>query len=404
MVVEHLHRGGGGRAGYARRVTDSPNLRPDSLVVAAGRPPRETGAPVNPPVVLSSTYIGTTTPGPDELLYARYDTETWRPLEEAVGALEGSTNRALAFASGMAAITAALALVPNGGALVLPRHSYNVTLVAARAHAEQRGLRILEVDIADTDAVLAALRTGGAGTALWVESPTNPMLEIADIPALAAAAHELGGLVIADNTFATPLAQRPLAMGADVVVHSVTKYLAGHSDLVMGAAVTDDADLWGRIKGQRDVHGAIPGPWEAWLALRGLRTLALRVQRSQASALELAHRLQGHPQVLEVRHPGLPSHPQHERAAAQMTGFGSVLTLRPRGGPTAAERLAQHVRLWVPGTSLGGVESLVERRRRLPSEPATVPEDLLRLSVGIEDVDDLADDLLTALEKASAGS
>jgi cystathionine gamma-synthase len=280
---------------------------------------------------------------------------------------------------------------------VIPRHSYNVSLVAARAHAEQRGLTLVEVDIADTDAVIAALAAADAPT-LWLESPTNPMLEIADIPALVSATRERGGLVIADNTFATPLGQQPLALGVHVVVHSVTKYLAGHSDVVMGAAVTDDPDLWSRLKTHRDVHGAVPGPWEAWLALRGLRTLALRVQRSQQSALDLAQRLEEHPAALEVRHPGLASHPQHERAAAQMTGFGSIITLRPHGGAAAAAAIAGAVELWVPGTSLGGVESLIERRRRLPSEPVTVPEDLLRLSVGIEDVEDLAEDLLAALE------
>ena len=378
-------------------MTNAHTLRPDSLVVAAGRPPRETGAPVNPPVVLSSTYIGTDAPGPDDLLYARYDTESWRPLEEALGTLEGSRRRALVYSSGMGAVSAAIGLVAGGGTLVMPRHSYNVSLIAARAHAEQRGLTLAEVDIADTEAVLAALARAEQPT-LWLESPTNPMLEIADIPALVTATHGRGGLVIADNTFATPLAQQPLALGADVVVHSVTKYLAGHSDVVMGAAITDDAHLWDQLKIHRDVHGAIPGPWEAWLALRGLRTLALRVERSQRSALDLARRLEAHPATLQVRHPGLPSHPQHTRAAAQMSGFGSIITLRPHGGTEAARRIAHAVRLWVPGTSLGGVESLIERRRRLPSEPATVPDDLLRLSVGIENVDDLADDLLAALE------
>jgi len=377
-------------------VTDHAHLRPDSLVVAAGRPAREPGAPVNPPIVLSSTYIGTDAPGPDELLYARYDTESWRPLEETIGALERSTNRALAFSSGMAAISAALSLVPNRGTLVMPRHSYNISLVAARAHAEQRGIHLREVAIDDTADVVGALEDS-TRPVLWVESPTNPMLEVADVPALVEATHARHGLVIADNTFATPLGQRPLELGADVVVHSVTKYLGGHSDLVMGAVVTNDTAYWRSLKTQRDVHGGIPGPFEAWLALRGLRTLALRVERSQANALELARRLEGHQHVLEVRHPGLASHPQHERAAAQMLGFGSVLTLRPHGGAAAAQALAGNVRLWVPGTSLGGVESLIERRRRLPAEPHSVPDDLLRLSVGIEHVEDLADDLFAAL-------
>lgn len=376
------------------------NLHPDSLVVSAGRPPRQTGQPVNPPVVLSSTYVGIGAPTPDDLLYARYDTETWRPLEEALALLEGARERALAFGSGMAAISAALHLVPPGGTLLMPRHSYNVSLVAARTLASDRDVRLIEVDIAETEAVIAALDDADPepGLVLWLESPTNPMLEIADLPALIGAARDRQALVIADNTFATPLAQRPLDLGADVVVHSVTKYLAGHSDVVLGAVLTSDPALWARLKEHRDIHGATPGPWEAWLALRGLRTLALRVQRSQASALDLAHRLQRHPKVAEVSHPGLPSHPQHERAKAQMTGFGSILTLRPVGGPAAAEALVSAVRLWVPGTSLGGVESLIERRRRLPSEPSTVPADLLRLSVGIEDADDLATDLVTALD------
>lgn len=381
-------------------MSSAEHLRTDSLVVAAGRPPRVPGAPVNAPVVLSSTYIGVDEPHPDQLLYARYGTESWLPLEETIGALEGATERALVFGSGMAAISAALTLVPGGGTLIMPRHSYNTSRVAARSSAEQRGITLIEVDIADTTAVIAEVAAAQAPV-LWIESPTNPMLEIADIRTLAAAVHERGGRVIVDNTFATPLAQLPLSLGADVVVHSVTKYLAGHSDLVMGAVVTDDPQLWAALKSHRDVHGAIAGPWEAWLALRGIRTLALRVERSQRTALELAARLEAHPAVAEVRHPGLASHPQHDLARTQMTGFGSIITVRPAGGVAAAAAVAQSVRLWVPGTSLGGVESLIERRRRLASEPVSVPDDLLRLSVGIENVEDLADDLFAALEAAA---
>jgi cystathionine gamma-synthase len=382
-------------------MTHDPPLHPDSLVVALGRPPREVGAPVNPPVVLSSTYVGVDAPSPEHLLYARYDTETWQPFEEAIGTLEGAGRPGLLFSSGMAAISAALSLVEDGGGLVVPRHAYNVTLVAARELEQRHRVRVLPVDIADTDAVVAALDEAGERPVLWVESPTNPMLEVADIARLAEAAHERGGLAIADNTFATPLAQRPLGLGADVVVHSVTKYLAGHSDVVLGAAVAADPALQARLRQHRDVHGGVAGPFEAWLALRGLRTLALRVQRSQASALELAQRLEGHPHVVAVSHPGLGSHPQHQRAARQMTGFGSVLALRPVGGAAGAAEVARSVRLWLPGTSLGGVESLLERRRRLPSEPATVPEDLLRLSVGVEDVGDLLADLEQALARAA---
>jgi cystathionine gamma-synthase len=228
------------------------------------------------------------------------------------------------------------------------------------------------------------------------------MLEVADLPVLLAAARERGVLTAVDNTFATPLGQQPLAHGADVVVHSVTKYLAGHSDVVLGAAVARTAELTATLRAYRTLHGSIPGPFEVWLALRGLRTLALRVERSQANAAELARRLADHPDVVEVRHPSLPDDPGHGRASRLMTGFGSILGVRPRGGAAGADAVVGAVRLWVPATSLGGVESSLERRRRFATESLTVPEDLLRLSVGIEDVEDLWRDLDRAL-RASAG-
>lgn len=370
------------------------DLSPATLAVTAGRPARDPGAPVNPAVVLSSTYLSAGEPRPGDPLYTRYDAPTWHPFEEALGALEASPLPALVFGSGMAAVAATLALVPRGGRLVLPRHAYQVTLVLTADLAERSGLQVQTVDIADTDATLAATR--GAAM-LWVESPTNPMLEVADLPALVAGAHAAGALVAVDNTFATPLGQQPLVHGADVVVHSVTKYLAGHSDVVLGAAVTGDPDLRARLAAYRTTHGAIAGPWEVWLALRGLRTLALRVERSQRSAGVLAARLAEHPAVAEVRYPGLPTDPGHERASRLLGGFGSIIGLRPRGGQAAADAVVDAVRLWVPATSLGGVESMLERRRRFATESPTVPEDLLRLSVGIEDVEDLWRDLERAL-------
>jgi len=223
------------------------------------------------------------------------------------------------------------------------------------------------------------------------------MLEVADLPALIAAARAVGALTVVDNTFATPLVQQPLGLGADVVVHSVTKYLAGHSDVVLGAALTDDAELYARLLAYRTLHGAIAGPAEVYLALRGVRTLALRVERAQANALELAHRLAEHPEVVEVRHPGLPGDPGHARATAQMRGYGSVVGVRPTGGAAGADAVVAALGLWVPATSLGGVESSIERRRRFGTESLTVPADLLRLSVGIEDVEDLWTDLDQAL-------
>ena len=200
-----------------------------------------------------------------------------------------------------------------------------------------------------------------------------------------------------DNTFLTPLGQQPLLLGADVVVHSVTKYLAGHSDVVLGAAVAEDPALRARLASHRRVHGAIAGPWETWLALRGMRTLALRVRQSQDTASLLAHRLVGHPAVAEVRYPGLPTDPGHDRATAMLQSFGSIVGVRPKGGAQAADAVVDAVRLWVPATSLGGVESTLERRRRFTTESADVPEDLIRLSVGIEAPSDLWADLDRAL-------
>jgi cystathionine gamma-synthase len=369
-------------------------LSPATVVVAAGRPERTQGAPVNPPIVLSSTYVSQGVQQPGELLYTRMDTETWHPFEEALAALEGGEHPGVAFGSGMAAIAAVFSVVPAGGKVVLPRHAYQVTLGFADDLAARAGVEVVRVDVADTDQVVAAL---DGASLLLVESPTNPMIEVADLPVLLAAARERGVLTAVDNTFATPLGQQPLAHGADVVVHSVTKYLAGHSDVVLGAAVARTAELTATLRAYRTLHGSIPGPFEVWLALRGLRTLALRVERSQANAAELARRLADHPDVVEVRHPSLPTDPGHERAARLMTGYGSILGVRPRGGAAGADAVVGAVRLWVPATSLGGVESSLERRRRFATESRTVPEDLLRLSVGIEDVEDLWQDLDRAL-------
>jgi cystathionine gamma-synthase len=373
------------------------DLSPATVAVTAGRPATEREAPVNPPIVLSSTFVSTGKVAAGELFYGRAGQPTWEPFEAVLGTLEGSAHPAVLFGSGMAAIAAAMSLVPAGGRIVAPRHAYNVTLAYARDLATRTGAELTLVDIADTAEVVAALP--GADV-LWVESPTNPMLEVADLPALIAAAHDAGALVVVDNTFATPLVQRPFQHGADVVVHSVTKYLAGHSDVVLGAALADDDALHARLTAYRTLHGAIAGPFEAWLALRGVRTLALRLERQQANALELARRLAEHELVEEVRHPGLPGDPGHALASATMDGFGAIVGLRPRGGVTVADAVTEHVRLWVPATSLGGVESSIERRRRFPAESPTVPEDLLRLSVGIEDVEDLWRDLDQALRAA----
>ncbi len=390
-----------------------PSYAPETVLVDAARPDRSQGAAVNPPIVLSSTFIGSGDIGGAKYAYGRFGTPAWDPFEEALAELEHARLPGLVYGSGLAAIASALSLIPRGGTLLMPRHSYQGSLQSAEEIAERSGFDLVTVDIADTEAVIAALdevRNSGpapasaseanpalASAMLWIESPTNPMLEVADIPALLAAARERGVLSVVDNTFATPLLQTPLDHGADIVVHSVTKYLAGHSDVVLGAAVTSDDQLHARLLADRSIRGAIAGPFEVWLALRGLRTLSVRMERAQANAAEIAARLTAHPGVVEVRYPGLAGDPGHTRAAEQMNGFGAIVAFCVDDAQKATA-IAEAVRLWTPATSLGGVESLIERRRRHASEPESVPEGLLRLSVGIEHVDDLWNDLRAAID------
>ncbi len=364
-------------------MTAEPSRVPGELaaatrVVSLGRVPAEAGAQVGAPLVLTSTYHAD---GP--VSYARSGNPTWTAFEEAVGSLEGGD--ALVTASGMAAVTAALSLLPHGGTVVVPDAAYN-GLVASLLGLEAEGAAVLRrVDVTDTAAVIAAL--DGADL-LWLESPTNPLLEVADLATLAGTARERGVLTVVDNTFATPLVQRPLELGADVVVHSATKYLSGHSDLLLGVLVTAPTEggraLSARLQRHRQLHGGVAGPVETWLALRGLRTLHLRLERATANAAELARRLQGHPVVTRVRYPGT----------------GAIVSVEVTGGAFGAERVCAATRLWAHATSLGGVESTLERRRRHPDEPERVPEELVRLSVGIEDVEDLWADLDLALREA----
>ena len=232
----------------------------------------------------------------------------------------------------------------------------------------------------------------------WLESPTNPMLEVGDLPEILAAARRLGVVTAVDNTFATPILQRPLDLGADVVVHSATKFLAGHSDVLLGMTLTSNEELYKAMLHYRITNGAIPGPMEAWLGLRGLRTLALRVERAVQNAQVLAERLSEHPFVAEVRYPGLESHRGHEVAKKQMSGFGAILCITLDTDAQGARNVVEALKVWTPATSLGGVESLVERRRRHGSEPESIPESMLRLSVGIENVDDLYNDLVEAFK------
>ncbi len=323
---------------------------------------------------MASTYVA----GGD-LEYGRYANPTWTAFEDALGALEGG--RCLAFATGLAAVSTIFDLVGNGEKVVAPRHAYNGSVMQLADLELRDRVKPHLVDISDTAAVVAACEEASL---VWLESPTNPAMEVADVPAITKAAHEAGAYVVVDNTFATPILQQPLDWDVDLVVHSATKYISGHADLLLGAVVTRDDELHDVLKGRRDLFGAIPGTFEAWLALRGLRTLPLRMERAQANAQELVRRLREREDLAEVRYPG----------------FGAMIGMvLPDGG--LADLVQHSTQLWVYATSLGGVESTLERRRRWKSEPATIPEGLIRLSVGIEDVEDLWEDLSRALDSAT---
>ena len=351
---------------------DRPAYRPATIAVTSGRPAHEPDSPLNEPLTMASTYVA----GGD-VEYGRYGNPTWAAFETALGDLEGG--RCLAFASGLAAVSTILDLVGQGAKVVAPRHAY-LGSIGQIADLEARGRITAElVDITDTDAVVKACADAAL---VWLESPTNPALEVAEIAPIVAAAHEAGAYVVVDNTFATPLLQQPLSLDADLVVHSATKFIAGHSDVLLGAVVTQDDQLHDVLKKRRDMIGATPGTFETWLALRGLRTLHVRLERAQANAQELVRRLGEHPAVGEVRYPG----------------FGAIISVVLAEGAMAADLLTRKTTLWVHATSLGGVESTFERRRRWKTEPATIPDGLVRMSVGIEDVDDLWDDLASALD------
>jgi cystathionine gamma-synthase len=375
----------------------------ETLAIHAGQEPDPLTGAVVPPVYQVSTYkqdgVGGLRSGGYE--YSRTANPTRTALEECLTALEGGTG-ALAFASGMAAEDCLLRTVCSpGDHVIIPDDAYGGTFRLFSRVYEQWGVSHTPVRISDLAAVRDALAARHARV-IWVETPTNPLLGIADISALAALAREAGALLVVDNTFASPYLQRPIALGADVVVHSTTKYLGGHSDVVGGALVVADAGLGERLAFQQNATGGIAGAFDAWLTLRGIRTLAVRMDRHGANAARTAEMLAAHPAVGQVLYPGLASHPGHELAAKQMRGFGGMVSFRVRAGAQEAAAVCARTRLFTLAESLGGVESLIELPGRMTHASAAgsalaVPDDLVRLSVGIENADDLVEDLRQAL-------
>jgi cystathionine gamma-synthase len=374
----------------------------ETQAIHAGQDPDPLTGSVVPPIYQTSTYkqdgVGGLRGGYE---YSRTANPTRTALEECLAALEGGS-RALAFASGMAAEDCLLRVVCRpGDRVIIPDDAYGGTYRLFSAVLEQGGIEYAPVHLPDIAAVRRSLAERPTRV-LWVETPTNPLLAIADIAALAEAAHEAGALLVVDNTFASPRLQRPLTLGADVVVHSTTKYLGGHSDVVGGALVTSDTKLADDADYLRNATGAVPGPFDSWLTLRGIRTLAVRMDKHGENAMRVAQMLSSHPAVSEVMYPGLPTHPGHSLAAKQMSGFGGMVSFRVRGGEDEAVAVCGRTRLFTLGESLGGVESLIEHPARMThasvaGSPLEVPGDLIRLSVGIEDIADLLDDLRQAL-------
>ncbi|HEY2443407.1 MAG TPA: cystathionine gamma-synthase [Streptosporangiaceae bacterium] len=384
----------------------------ETLAIHAGQEPDPLTGAVVPPIYQVSTYkqdgvgglrgdrtgSGGWVEGYD---YSRTVNPTRAALEECLAAIEGGT-RAIAFASGMAAEDCLLRTVCSpGDHVIIPDDAYGGTFRLFSKVYERWGVQYTPVRISDPAAVRAAAAEHQAKV-IWVETPTNPLLRIADIQALAAVARDAGALLVVDNTFASPYLQRPLSLGADVVVHSTTKYLGGHSDVVGGALVLADAGLGEQLAFHQNAMGAVAGPFDAWLTLRGIKTLAVRVDRHCANAARIAEMLTAHPAVGQVYYPGLPSHPGHELAAKQMRGFGGMVSFRVKAGMSEALAICGRTRLFTLGESLGGVESLIEHPGQMThasaaGSPLAVPDDLVRLSVGIENADDLVEDVRQAL-------
>ena len=367
----------------------------DTLAVHAGAEPDPATGAVAPPIQLSTTFVHRTDGEPDTFSYQRDDHPTQRRLETALAALEGGA-RGLTFASGMAAVAAVLDTLQRGQTVVVPEDCYVGTRGYVTDVLPERGVEVITVDTTDLDTVRAACAGGVA--LLWAESPSNPRLRISDLAEMAKIAHAAGARLACDNTFATPVLQRPLELGADVVMHSTTKYFGGHSDVLGGALIfAENDDFAERIAARRLLTGAILSPFSAWLTLRGCRSLPARMAMHCANARKVAEFLAAHSAIERVNWPGLPTHPGHAIAKHQMRDFGAMLSVELRSGYDAALTLARGTKIFTNATSLGGCESLIEHRASSEGAHTHSPPGLVRLSVGLEDADDLIEDLAHCL-------
>ncbi|KOX21412.1 cystathionine gamma-synthase [Saccharothrix sp. NRRL B-16348] len=383
-------------------MTDTGHYGFATRAIHAGQDPDPTTGSVIVPIHATSTYaqdgVGGLRGGFE---YSRTGNPTRAALEECLAALEGGRH-ARAFASGMGATDTALrAMCRPGDHVVIPNDAYGGTFRLIDKVLSHWGVEHTPAPLSDVDAVRAAIRPNTK--VVWIETPTNPLLNIADIALLAQVAHSAGALLVVDNTFASPYLQSPLELGADVVLHSTTKYVGGHSDVIGGALITSDDELDAQFGFLQNGAGAVPGPFDAWLTLRGIKTLEVRMEKHSDNAEKVVEALVRHPKVTHVYYPGLPEHPGHEIAAKQMRRFGGMISFTVTGGEEAALRVCARTKLFTLAESLGGVESLIEHPGRMTHASTAgslleVPADLIRLSVGIESADDLITDLLTALD------
>lgn len=378
-------------------------MRFSTKAIRVGQQPDPTTGAIVPPVYQAVNFVFDDVGRPHGFEYSRSGNPTRTALEQCLASLE-EARHGLAFGSGMAAVDAVLSILRPGDHVVSAQHIYGGTFRLFEQVHRPRGVSFTYVDGTRPDAFAEAIQP--ATKLVWIETPANPLLQLVDVRAVSKIAHDRGAKVAADNTFPSPYFQRPLTQGADVVVHSTTKYISGHSDVIGGAVVTSDDRLYEAIKSYQNAAGAVPGPWDCWLSLRGLKTLAIRMRQHEANARAIAGFLENHSEVRETIYPGLPSHPQHDLAKAQMDGFGAMVTFRLDGGVERVRRFVKALRVFLFAESLGGVESLVCHPATMSHATLTpqereqmgITDGTIRLSVGIEDIEDLIEDLDQALQ------